>query len=235
MYRYREIYSDIKRNILTNHYRAGTLLPTQEVLSAKYEVFRITLKKALNLLEDEGLVYSKRGSGTYIRSRKENASEELLPLDLPVGVTYTHRDQKITSNILHFNARLPTEEEKTDLSIGSNEPVYEFKRVRTLNDNIYSYEHAVMPVSIASLNEEILKGSVYDYLGSYAKLRLTDSRRVVYAKEADNEISNALNIKIGSPVLVIEQVAYDQTGRAFESSKSYFIGTQSKFVLDTHH
>ena len=44
LYKYREIYSDIKRDILTNHYRAGTLLPTQEFFAEKYDVIRITLK-----------------------------------------------------------------------------------------------------------------------------------------------------------------------------------------------
>ena len=44
LYKYREIYADIKRDILTNHYRAGTLLPTQEFFAEKYNVSRITLK-----------------------------------------------------------------------------------------------------------------------------------------------------------------------------------------------
>lgn len=105
MYKYYEIYSDIKRNILTNHYRAGTLLPTQEFFSEKYGVSRITLKKALNLLEDDGLIFSKQGSGTYVRSKIENSNSEILPLDLPIGVTYSHRDQKISSKILSFDAR----------------------------------------------------------------------------------------------------------------------------------
>lgn len=235
MHRYQEIYSDIKKNILTNQYREGTLLPTQETLSSIYEVSRITLKKALDLLENEGLIYTKQGSGTYVRSRMEDVSEELLPLDLPIGFTYSHRHQKITSHILYFTARLPLTKEKKDLSINSNEPVYEFKRVRSLNGNIHSYEHTIMPVSIATIDEEILKGSVYDYLGSHVKIQLTDARRVIYASEADHEISSALDVKLGSSILVIEQVAYDQNGNAFESSKSYFIGNKSKFVLDIHH
>jgi len=234
LYKYREIYSDIKRDILTNHYRAGTLLPTQEFFSEKYDVSRITLKKALNLLENDGLIFSKQGSGTFIRPQIENRDSELLPLDLPVGVTYSHRDQKISSKILSFDARLPEKEEQHHLGITSSDPVYQFKRVRSINEQIYSLEHVVMPTQVAPLNEEILQGSVYDYLGHVAKLQLTDARRIIYADQATQEISDSLEIENGSPVLVIEQVAYDQKGSAFEFSKSYFISNKSKFSLDIH-
>lgn len=232
MYKYRKIYSEIKKNILTNHYRAGTLLPTQEYFSEKYNVSRITLKRALELLENEGLIYSKQGSGTYVRKQIENPSEEMLPLDLPIGTTFSHRDQKIKSKILHFSARLPTEKEQANLFIESNSPVYEYKRVRIVNDKIYSFEHTVMPVSIAPLNEEILSSSVYGYLGEEIQIQLTDARRIIYAEKANEEISSALKIEKNDPILTIEQVGYDQNGNAFEFSKSAFKSNKSKFVLD---
>lgn len=234
LYKYREIYSDIKRDILTNHYRAGTLLPTQEFFSEKYNVSRITLKKALSLLENDGLIFSKQGSGTYVRQMIDNDAIELLPLDLPIGVTYSHRDQKIKSKILFFDARLPTEDEQHHLLLNKNDPVYEFKRLRILNDQNYSFEHVIMPTAIAPISEEVLKGSVYDFLGHEAKIQLIDARRIVYADQANDEIASALAIDVGSPVLVIEQIGYDQRGRAFEFSKSYFISNKSKFVLDVH-
>lgn len=234
LYKYRKIYSEIKKDILTNHYRAGTLLPTQEYFSEKYNVSRITLKRSLDLLENEGLIYSKQGSGTYVRPQIDNEVNELLPLDLPIGVTYSHRDQNITSEILFFDARLPKKEEQQNLTIGANEPIYEFKRVRKINHKCYSFEHVVMPVQVAPLNEDILKGSVYDYLGQKMNIQLLDARRIIYADSASKEISTILKVKEDSPILVIEQTGYDQKGRAFEFSKSYFISNNSKFVLDVH-
>lgn len=77
-----------------------------------------------------------------------------------------------------------------------------------------------MPTKIAPLSEEILLGSVYDYLGDVAKIQLTDARRIIYADESDDDISTALQIKKDTLLLVIEQVAYDQKGNAFELSTS---------------
>ena len=112
LYLYWEVYSDIKKDILTNHYRAGKPLPTQETLAKTYQTSRLTIKKALRILQDEGLIYSKQGSGSYVRARATDDDKELLPLDAPIGVTYSHRDQKITSKLLYFDARLPNETEQ---------------------------------------------------------------------------------------------------------------------------
>ncbi|AUI70862.1 GntR family transcriptional regulator [Companilactobacillus alimentarius] len=234
MYRYKEVYSDIKRDILRNHYRAGTLMPTQDELAKKYNISRITLRKSLDLLIDEGLIHTQQGSGTYVRPQLDENSPELLPLDLPIGTTYSHRDQKITSKILFFGARLPSEIEQKNLKVKANEPVYEIKRVRLRDNKIYSYEHTIMPTRIAPLDETILKGTIYGYLGGKMKIFMTDARRVVYAESASKESAQALNVDEGASLLVIEQIAYDQKGEAFEYSKSRFDENHSKFVIDIH-
>ncbi len=233
LYLYSEIYSDIKKDILTNHYRAGKPLPTQKKLAETYHTSRLTIKKALKLLQDEGLIYSQQGSGSFVRARATEDDKELLPLDAPIGATYSHRDQNISSKLLYFDARLPNETEQKNLAIKSNEPVYDIKRVRLINDRYYSLEHTIMPTSIAPLDKDILKGSIYDYLGNRG-IQLTDARRILYATEADAETADALDIKKDSPVLVIEQTAYDQKGHAFEYSVSRFIHDHSRFVLNIH-
>lgn len=129
-----------------------------------------------------------------------------MPLDLPIGVTYSHRDQKIESKILFFDARLPTKDEQQQLSLNTPDPIYEFKRVRLLNGKVYSFEHVIMPVSIAPITKEILQGSVYDYLGKELKLQLVDARRVIYADKATEEISNSLNIKKMMPFLLLNKL-----------------------------
>ncbi|MDN6161294.1 MAG: GntR family transcriptional regulator [Atopostipes sp.] len=233
-YKYKEIYSDIKRNILTNHYRAGKLLPTQKELASQYDVSRATINKSLKLLERERLIYSVRGSGTFVRQSIHENSAEFLPLDYPVGVTYSHRDQKIESKVLLFDIAFPNKKVKKKLLLEKNQPVYEFKRLRYLNDKIHSFEHAFMPISVTTLDEEVLKGSVYDHLGVEEKIQLTDAHRVVYASEANEEISEVFQTKIGKSILVIEQTAYDQTGNVFEYSTSYFPSDRAKFGLDIH-
>lgn len=232
-YRYQDVYSDIKKSIETNHYRAGKLLPTQEELATKYNVSRVTIKKALNCLEKENLIYTKQGSGTFVKPRLNFPDNETLPLDYPVGVTYSHRDAVIKNKILHFNARLPHEEEKNKLDLQDSDPVYDIKRIRFIDDTIYSLEHTIIPTSVAPIDAKILNGSLYDYLGKQG-LKITDAHRTIQAINASLDEAEIFNVKKGTALLAIDQVCYDQIGRPFEMSRSLFIGSQSKFGLDVH-
>lgn len=233
-YQYQDIYSKIKKLIETNHYRAGKLLPTQKQLANEFNVSRVTVKKALNCLERENLIYTKQGSGTYVKPRLNKfPNNEILPLDYPVGVTYSHRDAQIKNKILKFNARMPSEIERNTLELNDSDPVYAIRRLRFINGKVYSLEHTIIPTKIAPIDTKILEGSLYDYLGKRG-LKITDAHRVIQALNATQKEAELLKIKKNTAILSINQVCYDQKARPFELSRSIFIGSQSKFGLDVH-
>lgn len=230
---YKIVYSDIKKDILFNHYRAGKRMPTQESLCKKYNISRMTLIKVLNQLKKEGLIYSRQGAGTFVRPHLSNEKEKLLPLTSPIGTTYSHRDQTISTTVADFQARLPLKEEQEMLGIPKSQPVYDFTRIRQINGEYYSLEHTIMPSNIIALDEHILEKSLYDYLGKH-KIFITDARRIVYADVADKEVAKTLHIPLKDPIFVIEQIAYDQKGRAFEYSTSRIVGKGNQFLIDIH-
>ena len=69
------IYDDIKKDILEDVYAVGSLLPTEQVLSEKYDVNRSTLRKAMQMLADEGLIEKCPGKGTVVLSSVPAAAE----------------------------------------------------------------------------------------------------------------------------------------------------------------
>ena len=64
-YVYRTVMHDIKQNILNNQYE-GMRLPDERSLAEHYQVSRSSMKRALELLAQQGIVFKKRGSGTFI-------------------------------------------------------------------------------------------------------------------------------------------------------------------------
>lgn len=62
---YRSVMHDIKQNILNGNYK-GMRLPDERSLAESYQVSRSSMKRALGLLADQGIVFKKRGSGTFI-------------------------------------------------------------------------------------------------------------------------------------------------------------------------
>lgn len=65
---YMKILNDLKQLILTGQLTAGAKLPTEKELSERYSVSRITSKRALTELEQEGLIYRVRGKGSFVKA-----------------------------------------------------------------------------------------------------------------------------------------------------------------------
>lgn len=66
---YQQVASSLRASILTGQFAPGEKLPSQAQLSASYGVARMTIQQALRILKDEGLTYSRQGSGVFARER----------------------------------------------------------------------------------------------------------------------------------------------------------------------
>ncbi|MFD1441377.1 GntR family transcriptional regulator [Lacticaseibacillus hegangensis] len=221
MYKYQEVTAELKKMFTSGHYAPGDLLPSQEWLAAHFHTTRLTVRKAIQSLIMDGVVYSKRGAGTFLRKDFRSSQADFTPLNRPVGTTETMKGRKVTSKILSFAARLASEDEQHQLMIGPAEPVYVIERVRYVDGRTYSFEHTIMPVAIMPLTEEILKGSIYAALRAHG-ITIAGSHRKVYALKATAKDVEALGATLNDPVLAIKQVNYTEEGKPFDYSEVHF-------------
>lgn len=91
---YMKILSDLKEKIRSGEYVPEQQLPTEVELAMQYGVSRITSKRALIELEREGMIYRKRGSGSYVKYPEEavdtgipNATNPIIAMILPYMAT----------------------------------------------------------------------------------------------------------------------------------------------------
>lgn len=232
MYKYEEISNSLKEQIQSGKYPAGAPLPDQNHLAVQFNTTRITIRKALQNLIIEGIVYTKRGSGTFVRKDFEKSipdSESMI--DKPIGTTRTHPKKKVTSKILRFEARLPNDQEQEKLLISSVDPVYVIERTRYIDKKIFCHEYTVMPTEIAKISKKILKGSIYNYLSDIG-LTISGSHRVITADKAQGTDISELNLEVNDPVLVINQISYLEDGTPFEYSESRFPYQSGKIIAD---
>lgn len=81
--KYRIIYNDLYRKIQSGEYRKGEQLPTEFMLVEEYGISRPTIAKALNDLQEEGLIERKVGAGTFVKNIPEGTEEKYLALLVP--------------------------------------------------------------------------------------------------------------------------------------------------------
>jgi GntR family transcriptional regulator len=68
--KYLRIYEDLAARILAGEYPPASLLPSQRELSNRYGVTLMTLRQALQMLEDEGMIYARPGTGTFVATQR---------------------------------------------------------------------------------------------------------------------------------------------------------------------
>ena len=68
---YQKIYQDLKLKIMNQTYQEGDQLPTELELADMYQVSRITSKRALVELENDGFIYRLRGKGSFVSTQEE--------------------------------------------------------------------------------------------------------------------------------------------------------------------
>ncbi|MGG5371946.1 GntR family transcriptional regulator [Enterococcus sp. AZ196] len=232
MPKYKEIAMALKEKIIEGDYKEGELLPDQETLAKTFDTSRVTVRKAIQVLIDEGLLYTRRGSGTYVRNNIKKDNTNVTQINSVFG-TSAQEGAEVTSKVIRFDVRFPTNYEAEALKIKSVDPVYDIKRVRYVGDEARSIETSIMPLRyIRDLDENILKGSIYNYIRDDLGYVISAAQRVIIASKANELDSEEFNIEIGDPILETNQVVFFDDGTPFDLSKTRYPYTSGKIVAD---
>jgi len=84
--KYQTVADSMRQEIESGQYSERQLLPTEQVLCQRFQISRQTVRRALSLLEDEGLITRRQGSGSRLREHKE--PEAILNCAIAVVTTY---------------------------------------------------------------------------------------------------------------------------------------------------
>lgn len=71
MLKYEMIVNDLQKRIMNEEFKENNKLPTEEKLMEEYAVSRNTVRNAIKILNNLGLIYPVQGSGMFIRAPKE--------------------------------------------------------------------------------------------------------------------------------------------------------------------
>lgn len=218
--KYREIYNDVKNQI-----ENGLLQPNQKIddeltLCKKYKCSRMTIKKALDLLVQEGLLFRKRGLGSFVLNSTVASQKIVLSERELTGLTKLSQD-KVTSKVLDFRLIFADETHAACLNMKPNDPLYSIWRLRSIKSVPYVLEKTYMnPAVIPGITEDILNHSIYNYIEKELNLRIGAAKKTMRACISNKTDQEYLKLKEYEPVLEVEQIAYLDNGIPFEYSFS---------------
>lgn len=220
--KYEEIANVLRDRIRSKKYPPNSFLPNQVDLVEEFNASRMTIKKAINILAMEGLVYSQRGSGTKILSHPY-LNKDTSPANEYEGLSLQmkRRQRSLTSQIIQFDVEFPNAFIQERLMIDAEQPVYNIHRLRILDDEPYILEHTFMPVQLVpGLKKEHLLSSIYDYLHKELNVHFAGAYRAISADKSSAFDQQYLNCAETDPVLEVQQVVYLKDGQPIEYSSS---------------
>ncbi|MCY4015708.1 MAG: GntR family transcriptional regulator [Gammaproteobacteria bacterium] len=223
---YLQIAKSIRRQINEGQIATGDALPSERDLCELTGASRVTVRKAVDQLIDEGLLWRRQGSGTYVTERIE------VPANYLGGFTddARARGQAPGSIWLVRNYANPTREEAETLKMSTSSVVARLGRVRLSEGEPLAIEHAVVAKSHLPPIEEI-GDSLYAALDTMGN-RPRQGRQKVRASLASPTEAGLLSIQENSEVLRIERVTWLDDGTMIEFTRSAYRGDRYEFVTD---
>lgn len=232
MNKYAKIRNDVRNKIISGKYKPGTLLPKESEMILKYNASKLTVKKAMDELVNEGLIIKRRGSGTFVKGLSTEDIEKLKVVNQFQGPSAFFADKVVESRILVFEVVKSEPEIMERLGLSEISDLYHVVRTRLIDGDPYVIESTYMPVDlIKNLTFEICSGSIYEYIEDELGLTIGSAHRRIEARKGTDEELVELGGKSGDPVVLVSQVGYLSDGRTFEASMN--VHRYDKYAFET--
>lgn len=205
---------------------ADDALPPERDLAEELNVSRITVRKAIDGLVEEGLLIRKQGSGTFVTNRVEKNFAKLTSFSEDMRA----RGRKPRSVWLDRAAGAVTPGESLTLRSSPGTPVYRFSRIRYADDAPMALEYATVLADCLPSVESV-ETSLYEALertGNRPARALQRLRAVLLTAEQ----AQLLKAQEKDAGLLVERVGFLKDGRAVEFSQSFYRGDIYDFVAE---
>lgn len=220
MTKYQTIADDIIKRINIGEFNELFKLPIEDELIQYYQVSRNTVRLAIKELIKEGKVYSRQGSGYYIRKHLRN---DCISITGTKGLTHDFPDSIFDNHIISLELINADKELSESMLCEEGTLIYRVMRVRIVDGKKYAVEYSYYNKTIVPyLGREIVEKSIYDYLQNDLGLRFGYSDKYINAIKISSEEAKLLDLNKGDPGLVVEDYVFLETGQIFNISRMIY-------------
>ncbi|MBM7635877.1 GntR family transcriptional regulator [Streptococcus saliviloxodontae] len=228
---YIHIHDHIKKEIEDGKWQIGQRLPSERDLSETFQVSRMTLRQAITLLVEEGILERRVGSGTYVAGRRV---QERMRGTTSFTEIVKSQGKYPSSKLISYQKKLASKTERDQLQLTAKDYVISMERVRYADQLPLVYEVASIPEKlIASFNQTEITEHFFQTLTQNG-YTIGKSQQTIYAKTASDKVAGHLDVAKGHAILALTQVSYFSDGTPFEYVRSQYVGDRFEFYLENN-
>lgn len=216
------IYMTLKERIKSGAYEE--MLPTESVLTQEFNTSRNTIRRAIQMLKEEGMVYSVKGRGVLIL---ETIPDDRWAFDAGgfngLEAIEQANQMKTETKVLSLKKIIADEQLQGKIPFAEGEILYQVERLRILNGDptmldISYFRFDQVPV----LTKAVAEKSIYQYLKEN-DVHIAAAKRRFLVTRADEKDMACLDLGTNNCVGVMENLVFNDMGRLFEYTQSRFV------------
>lgn len=212
---YVQLAQRLAQGIHDGRFRPHEALPSERVLSESLSLSRVTARKAIDRLAEQGLIVRRRGSGNYIAPKLEQPLARLTSFSEELR----QRGFEPSSRWLQRRCTAASPDEQLSLGLSPGARVAQLERLRLADGTVMAYEISVLPEPVLPDPAQV-EGSLYEHLGTLGKAPARALQHI-RALNATDRHAELLGVPAGQALLFITRVGYLDNGLPVELTQSY--------------
>lgn len=206
MNQYREVAEDIRRKIIDGELKPSEKLKTERALSEEYGVSRVTVRRALKVLEEERLVRRVQGSGTYVNP----ASLRRIPVMIDYTGSMKNHAPSLERKVMKAVQSYPDTEIAALLNISEEDIILATERIDYSSGEAIAFDKGYLPIQYAQklTDRELQEVSFLEVWSKISGFDITSCNQNIEAILATEECVEYLKVEPGSPILKSTETYY---------------------------
>lgn len=230
---YKQIANDLIDRINNREYKPNERIPTEQSLLEKYSVSRLTVRRALNILEEANLISIIQGKGMFVK----NSTIE-MNLDELRGFNQMLSEQELdySSKLLGVERTFAPEEVCKALQISQDEETFNINKLYIVDERPIAVLKTYLSPDLNltdDLQEFLADSTLLELFEEKFNLELKEARYSIEAKPTTYEVSEILNVSLGYPLLLVSRITQNDKDKVVEMTYMYLCSDayQFKFTI----
>ncbi len=219
--RHSQISQWLREQIEQGNYKTDEKLPSENELAKKFDVSRVTIRRALQSLESESIIYRCQGLGSFVSD--DRASHNLVKLT-DFNEDMEKAGLEATSAVKAFKTIAAPAWLAKLLRIEEGNKVMQIDRVRFGDGEPVAFDSTWLPILYGQLlNEDDLSDTtIYNVLEKEYDIPVIKGCYRISAEAADEQLAAELNVEVRSPLLLIDRISYTIGEKPLYYQKRYY-------------
>ena len=227
----KQVYLVLRDRILSGAVAFGAKLPTEHELAEVHDVSRVTVRRALGELARERLIERRRSAGTRVIYRPV-----LAPMTADISgmlASLADMGRRTAVKLLSFDYVPGQGAVAQALGVPPDQMLQRSVRVRSADGEPFSYLTTYVPerISLTFTRQELASRPLLDLL-ERAGVKVEHARQRISAGLATPDVAAALGVHMGTPLIELTRVVYDQSGRGVEHLHALYRPDRYAFEVD---